>query len=418
MVTNQQIANPELCIIGGGPAGLSAAIRAKEAGLNEVWVIERAPFLGGILNQCIHHGFGLFVFGEELTGPEYAQRLIDRANELAVRFILNTMVTNITPDRTVTYTSEAGLEMVRPKTIILATGCREKPRGSIGIPGNRCAGVLTAGTAQTLVNMKGVKIGKKVAILGSGDIGLIMARRMTISGAEVVGVYEIMPHSSGLKRNIAQCLHDFDIPLYLSHTVTRTVGFDRLHGICVSPVNEKREPILSEEFFVECDTLLLSVGLLPENELAKGMGLRLSPITGGAVVNSRLETSLPGVFSAGNTLHVHDLVDNVTLEAYEAADNAVGYIVDGKQSETVIPVKAGQGVRYTVPMSLVYAEKSEYTLSFRCTEILKNARITIFADNYEVKNVKKRIIIPAEMERMKFTLDSPCAELRVEVKGD
>jgi len=404
----------DLAIIGGGPAGLSAAIRAKEEGLEDVWVIERASSLGGILNQCIHHGFGVHVFKEELTGPEYAWRLIDMAVKAGVNFQLGAMVIDIGTDRLVTYVYESGLKQVKPKAIILAMGCRERSRGAVGIPGGRGSGVYSAGTAQALVNMKGLSIGKKVVILGSGDIGLIMARRMTLEGAEVVGVYEIAPHSGGLKRNIAQCLNDYNIPLFLSHTVTRTVGLERLEGVYVAEVDEHYQPVLETEQFIECDTLLLSVGLIPENELSAKIGVEISGVTGGAVVNNRLETSVDGVFAAGNALHVHDLVDYVTEESYEAASNAAKFIRGDLKQGDKIAVFAGDGVRYTVPMSLIW-DTSTFVISFRSDKVYTPAKITVYADSEIIKTVQKRVIIPSEMERIKFVLEKPAKEIKVEI---
>ncbi|MCL2500478.1 MAG: NAD(P)/FAD-dependent oxidoreductase [Defluviitaleaceae bacterium] len=402
----------DLAIIGGGPAGLSAAIRAREEGLDDVWVIERHAALGGILNQCIHHGFGVHIFKEELTGPEYAARLLDRAMQLDVRFAMNAMVTGLSAEREITYVSHKGLVQKRAGAVILAMGCRERSRGAVGIPGGRGIGVYTAGTAQALVNMKGILPGKRVVILGSGDIGLIMARRLTLEGAKVLGVYEIMPHSGGLKRNIAQCLNDYGIPLYLSHTVTRTVGVKRLTGVWVAPVDENLRPVKKDERLITCDTLLLSVGLIPENELARGIGVALSPVTGGAIVNDRLETNIPGVFACGNALHVHDLVDYVTQEAYEAAECAVRYIRNGgagngNPSPCGIPVKPFAGVRYTVPMAIIPDKKNPkaaHTLSFRSDAVYNDATIEISTDNKPIRTLKRRIIVPSEMERVKIVL--------------
>ena len=440
----------QLAIIGGGPAGLSAAIRAREEGLTDVWVIERGKRLGGILNQCIHHGFGVHIFKEELTGPEYAQRLIDRARELGVKFAMEAMVLDITPDREFTYVSSTGLVTVRADAIILAMGCRERPRGAVGIPGARVAGVFSAGVAQELVNMKGYLPGKRAVILGSGDIGLIMARRLTLEGATVAGVYEIMLHSGGLRRNIVQCLDDYDIPLYLSHTVTRIVGGKRLTGVYVAKVDDELRPILETEHLVHCDTLLLSVGLIPENELSKKIGVAISPITGGALVNNRLETSVPGVFSCGNVLHVHDLVDYVTLEAYEAATHAAKFVLGGFDTlvkgladlgfdtltsgqaaslvsgqaaslvrgflGTAVPVKAAAGVRYTVPASIVQESAVSYTISFRSDEVYAPGIVTVLADGDVIKTVKKRIITSGEMERIMFELKSPVSEISISVQ--
>ena len=411
----------QLAIIGGGPAGLSAAIRAREKGINDVWVIERNATLGGILNQCIHHGFGLHIYKEELTGPEYAQRLINRAVELGVRFALGSMVTGLTRDRTVIYVSPKGTVQTQAGAVILAMGCRERARGAVGIPGGRGVGVYTAGTAQALVNMKGILPGKRVVILGSGDIGLIMARRMTLEGAKVLGVYEIMPHSGGLKRNIAQCLNDYGIPLHLSHTVTRTVGSARLEGVYVAPVDDNFIPDFNKEQFIECDTLLLSVGLIPENELARSIGVQISPTTGGARVNNRLETSIPGVFACGNALHVHDLVDYVTLEAYEAAENAVRFIEaqHTTQSPQPIPVTPLHGVRYVVPSAIVpEGPRATYTLSFRSDGVYSPATVEVLADGKVIRTtVQRRIIVPSEMERVRIVLPDVPKEIGVTIRG-
>ena len=395
----------DLLIIGGGPAGLSAAIRAKEEGLERVCILERNTHLGGILNQCIHHGFGLHVFKEELTGPEYAQRLIDRALELDVEFALDTMVTDLSNDRVVSYASRAGAKQVQAKAVILAMGCRERTRGALGIPGDRGRGVYSAGTAQALVNMKGIMPGKRVVILGSGDIGLIMARRMTLEGAEVLGVYELMPHSSGLKRNIAQCLDDYGIPLKLSHTVTRIAGRKWLEGVYVAPVDENRIPIYKEEEYISCDTLLLSVGLLPENELSKKAGVTLSQKTGGAVVSSDLSTNIPGIFSCGNVLHVHDLADDVTYEAYRAGTAAANFIKNGGQSgkKRTIEVLPGKGVSYVSPNFL--RENEEAELLFRSNGIYTGAKISVYDGDRLVKSARKRIVVPAEMEKIKINTE-------------
>lgn len=390
-----------MVIIGGGPAGLSAAIRAHEQGLKDVLIIERNDSLGGVLRQCIHNGFGLHIFKEELTGPEYAQRLIDKVNEYEIPCEMGTMVLDITPAKQVTVLSPKGVEVIQAKTVILAMGCREKPRGAINIPGDRCAGIFSAGTAQELVNMQGYQVGKEAVILGSGDIGLIMARRLTYEGAKVKCVVELMPYSSGLKRNIVQCLDDYDIPLKYSSTVTRIVGKERLEGVYIAQVDEQRNPIKETEEYISCDTLLLSVGLVPENELSKSADVGLSNITGGAVVDSRMQTSVPGIFACGNVLHIHDLVDNVTLEAYETADHAVAYLNGMDAGADEIPVIPDQGVRYIVPQ---YINKLDTTDSldfkFRSMDVYKFTSVTILADGEVVKTSKKRIITPGEMEKV------------------
>jgi len=405
----------DLLIIGGGPAGLSAAIRAKEEGVEKVTILERNTHLGGILNQCIHHGFGLHIFKEELTGPEYAQRLIDRAIELKVDFAMNTMVTNLSPERVVTYVSPAGAKQAQAGAVILGMGCRERTRGALGIPGNRGRGVYSAGTAQALVNMKGIMPGKRVVILGSGDIGLIMARRMCLEGAEVLGVYELLPFSAGLKRNIAQCLDDYGIPLFLSHTVSRIVGHKYLEGVYVAPVDENRNPIASEEQYIPCDTLLLSVGLIPENELSKSAGVTLSSITGGAVVSSDLSTNIPGIFSCGNVLHVHDLADDVTLEAYRAGSAAADFIANGTKESKQIEVRPGAGVRYISPNYVRANEDVE--LLFRSDGVYKNARISVYEGDKLLKSKKKRIVTPGEMEKFKLSIQDE-SQIRVEIKEE
>ena len=395
----------DLVIIGGGPAGLAAAVSAYDAGVRSILILERDRELGGILNQCIHNGFGLHTFQEELTGPEYAARFAAqvRARNIAVR--LNTMVLDISADRVVTAVSrEDGLTEVRAGAVILAMGCRERSRGALNIPGYRPAGIYTAGTAQRLVNMEGFLPGKEVVILGSGDIGLIMARRMTLEGAKVKVVAELMPYSGGLKRNIVQCLEDFGIPLKLSHTVTAIHGKERLTGVTLAQVDENRKPIPGTEEEIPCDTLLLSCGLIPENELSRNLGVRLSPVTGGPTVNERLETSVPGVFAAGNVLHVHDLVDFVSQEAANAGRAAAEYLRTGEQPGQDIPIAVSGGIRYTVPASLDPARvKENLTIRFRVGQVLKNRAVVLDLDGEPVLRRKRPILAPGEMEQVTLT---------------
>ena len=341
----------DIVIVGGGPAGLAAAASAKENGIDSILILERDRELGGILNQCIHNGFGLHTFKEELTGPEYAGRFIEKVEALGIEYMLNTMVMDISKEKVVTAMNrEEGLFEIQAKAIILAMGCRERPRGALNTPGYRPAGIFSAGTAQRLVNMEGYLPGREVVILGSGDIGLIMARRMTIEGAKVKVVAELMPYSGGLKRNIVQCLDDFNIPLKLSHTVVDIDGKDRVKGITLAQVDERNKPIPGTEEYIPCDTLLLSCGLIPENELSRGLGVDMEMVTNGPIVNESLETSVEGVFACGNVLHVHDLVDFVSEEAAMAGKNAVRYIKEAKVEEVSrIDIIPTDGVRYTVP---------------------------------------------------------------------
>lgn len=393
----------ELIIIGGGPAGMAAAIAAKEAGCDDLLILERDHVLGGILNQCIHNGFGLHTFNEELTGPEYAERYADKVKALDIPFELGTMVLDVTvrddkKKNVAIISPERGAVTLTAKAVILAMGCRERPRGALNIPGFRPQGVYTAGTAQKLVNLEGVKVGKEVVILGSGDIGLIMARRMTLEGAHVKAVAELMPYSSGLKRNIVQCLDDFGIPLLLSHTVVDIKGKEKLEGVYIARVDEKNNPIEGTEEYYPCDTLLLSCGLLPENELSIGAGVSIDPRTGGAFVNESLETSLQGVFSCGNVLHVHDLVDYVSEESARAGANAVKYIKNGKKDGKSINVKAGSGVRYTVPCRIDVNSIDESThIRFRVTGVFKDVSIVIKSGENEILKKRSRILVPSEM---------------------
>ena len=403
----------DVVIIGGGPAGLAAAVSAKENGIDDILILERDKELGGILNQCIHNGFGLHTFKEELTGPEYAGRFIEKVKELEIPYKLNTMVLDITSDKIVTaMNKEEGVFLIQAKTIILAMGCRERSRGALNIPGFRPAGVFSAGTAQHLVNMEGYMPGKEVVILGSGDIGLIMARRMTLEGAKVKVVAELMPYSGGLKRNIVQCLDDFGIPLKLSHTVVEIRGKERVEGITLAQVDNQNKPIPGTEEYYSCDTLLLSVGLIPENELSRGMGVDMSPITSGPIVNESLETNVDGVFACGNVLHVHDLVDFVSEEARVAGRNAANFVkkieenIDNcnqsleEHSITLLPT---DGVRYTVPSTIcVERMAEEVTVRFRVGAVYRNAYIGVYFDNERVVHRKRLMMAPGEMEEVKL----------------
>ena len=394
-----------LIIIGGGPAGMAAALAAKKAGVDDLLIIERDSVLGGILNQCIHNGFGLHTFKEELTGPEYAERYADMVRKEGIPYELETMVLAVeklegSDEKAVTVISaKRGVQVLTAKAVILAMGCRERPRGALNIPGFRPQGVYTAGTAQKLVNLEGAKIGKEVVILGSGDIGLIMARRMTLEGAHVAAVAELMPYSSGLKRNIVQCLDDYDIPLLLSHTVVDIKGKEKLEGVYIAKVDEKNQPIPGTEEYYPCDTLLLSCGLIPENELTVGAGVEIDPRTNGAYVSESLETNVKGVFSCGNVLHVHDLVDFVSEESARAGENAAKYI-QGKAAAggKTIDVKAGNGVRYTVPCIINISDAPQLThIRFRVTGVFKNVSIVVKSGENELLRKKSQILVPSEM---------------------
>ncbi len=436
--------NYDIVIIGGGPAGLAAAASARRNGIEKIVILERDKELGGILNQCIHNGFGLHTFKEELTGPEYAGRFIEQVRELGIEYRLNTMVMEISPQKVVTAMNrEEGLFEIQAKAVILAMGCRERPRGALNIPGYRPAGIFSAGTAQRLVNMEGYLPGREVVILGSGDIGLIMARRMTLEGAKVKVVAELMPYSGGLKRNIVQCLDDYGIPLKLSHTVVDIQGKDRLTGVTLAEVDEKGKPVPGTEEFYSCDTLLLSVGLIPENELSGGMGVELNPVTSGPRVNESLETNIEGVFACGNVLHVHDLVDFVSEEAASAGKNAASYIqrTDGselsertdtygeapgtstdekeRQGEGIsgeksmaqsgrrnraVRLTAGDGVRYTVPETICASRMDDrLTVRFRVGNVYKNCYVSVYFDEDRVLRRKRPVAAPGEMEEIALT---------------
>jgi NADPH-dependent 2,4-dienoyl-CoA reductase/sulfur reductase-like enzyme len=413
-----------IVIIGGGPAGLAAAIAAKENGAENILILERENQLGGILNQCIHNGFGLHTFKEELTGPEYVQRFIDKVREAAIPYKLNTMVLDLSKDKIITAVNDTdGIIEIKAKAIILAMGCRERPRGAINIPGSRCSGIYSAGTAQKFVNVKGELPGREIVILGSGDIGLIMARRMTLEGCKVKAVVELMPYSGGLKRNIVQCLHDYDIPLKLSHTVIDIKGKDRVEGVTIAQVDSDRNPVKGTEEYIPCDTLLLSVGLVPENELSKKAGVTLSNATSGPEVNESMQTNIEGIFACGNVLHVHDLVDYVTLESYTAGKNAAKFSKGQKNSEgSIIEVIAGNGISYVVPK---YINPSNFEdcieIKFRVRGVFNNNYISSYLDDVRELHVKKKILTPGEMEIVKlkkelFNKHPECKKIIIKVE--
>ncbi len=396
----------EIVIIGGGPAGLAAAIAAYDAGCRSILILERDNQLGGILNQCIHNGFGLHTFGEELTGPEYAARFARQVLDRGIAYKLNTMVLSIGEDKKITAVNRTdGLIEIEATAVILAMGCRERSRGALNIPGFRPAGIYSAGTAQRLVNIEGFLPGRRVVILGSGDIGLIMARRMTLEGAKVLVVAELMPYSGGLKRNIVQCLNDFGIPLKLSHTVVDIQGRERVTGVTIAEVGPDRKPIPGTEIHYDCDTLLLSCGLLPENELSRGMGVTISPVTNGPIVDESLQTNIPGVFAAGNVLHVHDLVDFVSEEAAAAGRAAVRYLANGPQDrDREIPITFEGGPRYTVPASIDPKRvEGDLVIRFRVGGVMKNRRVRLYLDDEAVVSRKRPVMAPGEMEELKLT---------------
>lgn len=404
----------ELVIIGGGPAGMSAAVAAYEKGIRDILILERDEHLGGILQQCIHNGFGLHNFGEELTGPEYAWRYEEKVWELGIDYLTDTMVLDITENKVITATNKTnGIFTIEAKSVILAMGCRERAKGSLNIAGSRPAGIYSAGTAQKFVNQKGYLPGKEVVILGSGDIGLIMARRMTLEGAKVKAVCELMSYSGGLARNIQQCLIDFEIPLLLSHTVVEIHGKDRVTGVTIAQVDEQKKPIEGTRQYISCDTLLLSVGLIPENELSKSAGVTLDGITKGAVVDQNRETSVEGIFACGNVLHVHDLVDFVSQEAEIAGKSAADYLLGKHEKNVQIPLKTDGKIRYTVPQ--VVTETADVKVYFRVSDTFRNVKINVYRGEERILSKKKAKVAPGEMDTivLKKELFQGATELRL-----
>ena len=396
------VINMDLVVIGGGSAGMAAAIEAKKNGVEEILILEKDDKLGGILNQCIHNGFGLTEFKEELTGPEYLQRFVDQVHELGIDYRLNSLVLDVTKDRIVTYSNEEqGIVQVRAKAIVFATGCYERGAGAIQIPGDRCAGIITAGTAQKYLNIHGLLAGKRIVILGSGDIGLIMARRMTLEGAKVLCVSEIMPYSNGLNRNIAQCLNDYNIPLYLSRSVSKVIGKGRVEKVILSAVDDKMKFIPGTEMEFECDTLLLSIGLIPYVSLLDNLKAEMSS-TRGAKVNNSFETSIPGVFACGNCLHVHDVVDFVTDEGREAGRGAAKFIKGQLEDNNELFVTPGNGIGYVIPQRITDKDAESVTFKFRVRRPVKNVFVTFNDGEEEIFKVVKPVLIPSEMVMIKL----------------
>ena len=389
----------DIVIVGGGPAGMAAAVAAYDAGCTDVVILDREPHLGGILMQCIHNGFGLHKLGQELTGPEYADVYAQKVAERNIRVYTETMVTSVTTDKLVTAQNRNGILKIQAKAVILAMGCRERSRGALNISGSRPAGVYSAGTAQKLVNCMGYQVGKRVVILGSGDIGLIMARRMSYEGAKVEAVCEVMPYSGGLTRNIVQCLEDFGIPLYLSTTVVQIHGDKRLEGVTIAQVDERRQPIEETKRYIPCDTLLLSVGLIPENELTRAAGIPIDPITGGAIVDENCQTMVPGIFACGNVLQVHDLVDYVSEEAERAGIGAAQLIKKQLAEGQQIATQPGNGVRYVLPQK-IHANGADVSLFLRVTQPFGKVKFTV-SDGEKVLLTAKRLkAAPGEMEKL------------------
>ena len=417
----------DLIIVGGGSAGLAAAKTAKENGISKILILEREKELGGILRQCIHNGFGIHKFKKELTGPEYAQEYINEINRLGINYKIDATVISmeISPDehssKFIYVVSEEGYHVYETKAVILAMGCYERTRGGIAIPGDRPAGVFTAGQAQTFINMNGYMVGKEIVILGSGDIGLIMARRLTLEGALVKAVVELMPYSNGLNRNIVQCLEDFNIPLLLSHTVVRINGKNRVESVIIAKVDENRNPIPGTEHEVICDTLLISAGLLPDNSLSKKLGIRIDPKTKGAVVNEKMETNIKGIFACGNVLHVHDLVDYVSTEAEVAALSAVDYIKNQFKSknETIVHIEPGSGLIYAVPQNFnINTESKTLNISFRVNNVYKDKKISVKSQDKEIAGFKRSHLVPSEMEKISIPTDLIKSNLIISIEGD
>jgi len=392
--------NHDIVIVGGGPAGMAAAIAAYDAGVTDVVILDREPDMGGILRQCIHAGFGLHRLGRELTGPEYADVFKQQVLERKIEVFYESTVTAVSPDKVVTAQNRDGILKIQAKAVVLAMGCRERSRGALNTPGTRPAGIFSAGTAQKFINCEGYMVGKKVVILGSGDIGLIMARRMTLEGAKVEAVCELMPYSGGLTRNIVQCLEDFDIPLYLSTTVCEVHGKGRLEGVTIAKVDERRNPIEETKRYIPCDTLLLSVGLIPENELTRGAGIPMDPVTSGAIVDENCQTKVPGIFACGNVLQVHDLVDYVSDEAERAGRGAASFVKNGVKEADYVATKPGYGVRYVLPQQVNKNAAADVSLFLRVTQPFGKCKFTVKSGDTVLATAKKMMAAPGEMEKL------------------